>query len=210
MQQYSNNSTNNFLKGEINDAILYSKQNSVSDYLSENFDDLHKLREHADQQSVEKAIHKYSANLQQIMKTLNESGFNSSIINVPNILNKMSEMMSTAWLIPTHGHQLGNSLCNTLRDCGGLDLLISNCDSKDDKIQFSSAKLLEQCLTTENRAYIVEHGLEKVVNVACICTKNATSPDHSRISTGECFGGISSWRNTNRLEVIFVCCPAFL
>ena len=30
-------------------------------------------------------------------------------------------------------------------------------------------------------AHVVENGLEKVVNVACVCTKNANSVDHARV-----------------------------
>lgn len=64
---------------------------------------------------------------------------------------------------------------------------MSNCDVDDRELQFSSARLLEQCLTTENRTHVVENGLEKVVTVACVCTKNANSVDHSRVGTGKFF-----------------------
>lgn len=62
-------------------------------------------------------------------------------------------------------------------------MLMTNCVEQDDKLQFSSARLLEQCLTTENRAHVVNHGLEKVVNGACVCTKNLKT-NHSRVGTG--------------------------
>lgn len=62
---------------------------------------------------------------------------------------------------------------------------MNNCDAGDRDLQFSSARLLEQCLTTENRAHVVENGLEKVVTVACVCTKNTNSADHSRVGTGK-------------------------
>lgn len=61
---------------------------------------------------------------------------------------------------------------------------MNNCDTDDRDLQMASARLLEQCLTTENRAHVVENGLEKVVTVACVCTKNANSVDHSRVGTG--------------------------
>ena len=87
-------------------------------------------------------------------------------------------------IIPaTHGHELGAGLCNALRTNGGLDILMKNCMDGDKDLQYSSAKLLEQCLTTENRSHVVENGLEKVVNVACVCTKNSQT-DHSRVGTG--------------------------
>lgn len=93
-------------------------------------------------------------------------------------------MIRKAWEVPKHGHELGYTLCNALRNSGGLDILMSNCiDEKDRDLQLSSAQLLEQCLTTENRAYVVENGLDKVVKVACVCTKNVNN-EHSRIGTG--------------------------
>lgn len=182
MQQFSNNATNNFIRDEINNALQVSRQDSFTDYMNENFDDLNKLLTNANANDVETAIKKYTTSIEHVVKSLKESTFARK--SMPSVLNKMSQMMTKAWLIPTHGHQLGNSLCNALREYGGLSLLISNCDSNDDDIKFSSAKLLEQCLTTENRAFVVENGLEKVVQVACIGSKNASTPDHSRVRTG--------------------------
>ncbi|KYM83763.1 Sterile alpha and TIR motif-containing protein 1 [Atta colombica] len=47
--------------------------------------------------------------------------------------------------------------CNILRTRGGLDLM-SNCVANDHELQFSSARLLEQCLTTERVGIgILEH-----------------------------------------------------
>jgi hypothetical protein len=78
---------------------------------------------------------------------------------------------------------LGASLCNALKQNGGLDILMRNCMEGDQELQYSSARLLEQCLTTENRAHVVENGLDRVVNVACVCTRNSQT-DHSRVGTG--------------------------
>lgn len=77
-------------------------------------------------------------------------------------MDRINQMIKKAWEVPTHGHELGYSLCNALRSYGGLDLLMTNCVSADKDLQFSSARLLEQCLTTENRAHVVENGLDKV------------------------------------------------
>ena len=53
-----------------------------------------------------------------------------------------------------------------MRNNGGLDLLIENCVSDHPDLQYQSARLLQQCLVTENRGYVVEKGLDKVVEVA--------------------------------------------
>lgn len=144
------------------------------------FEDLDQLCSTTSQQDVDKAIQKYSSCLTFFIQSLRTDP-NSN--KAPDILNKMNEIIRKAWSVPTHGHELGLSLCNTLRNCGGLDLLMSNCMVENKQLQYYSAQLLEQCLTTENRAHVVENGLDKVVNVACVCT-NSNSVDHSRVGTG--------------------------
>lgn len=131
---------------------------------------------------MERAINKYSAYLDAFVKSLRQGGDGNT--RAPSILNRINDIMQCAWAVPTHGHELGYSLCNALRHCGGLDILMTNCTKEDHQLQLSTAKLLEQCLTTENRAHVVENGLDKVVKVACVCTKNANSVDHSRVGTG--------------------------
>lgn len=154
---------------------------SQDDLLNMNFDDLDLMREIADPQDVENAINKYSLYIENAIKGLNNGKYVDA--KVPLILNKMFDMICKAWVVPTY--ELGYALCNTFRNCGGLDLLINNCVSKDQKLQFSSARLLEQCLTTENRTYVVENGLEKVVHVVCAYKSQVSSADQSKVSTGK-------------------------
>jgi len=152
--------------------------------MNETFEDLEALHANANQQDVDRALAKYTERLKQVVDALRES--DSKLGNASGVLNKLGEMMSKAWLVPTHGLTLGTRLCDELRQGGGLDMLISNCNSKDDDVKFSSAMLLEQCLTTENRSYVVDNGLEEVVRMAGDFTNSAKTPDHSRISTGKC------------------------
>ncbi|KAG7198926.1 hypothetical protein KM043_015740 [Ampulex compressa] len=148
--------------------------------LSLPLDDLDLLCSKSNPQDVERAIAKYCGFLDNFLEKLKSAEQKKA----PLLLNRVNEIIRKAWAVPTHGHELGYTLCNTLRTRGGLDLLMTNCVASDQDLQFSSARLLEQCLTTENRAHVVEHGLEKVVNVACVCTKNANSVDHARVGTG--------------------------
>ncbi|EZA50513.1 Sterile alpha and TIR motif-containing protein [Ooceraea biroi] len=155
--------------------------------LSLPLDDLDLLCSKSNPQDVDCAINKYCGLLDSFVERLKASAEQSgskSNCKAPQLLNRVNEIIRKAWAVPTHGHELGYTLCNTLRNRGGLDLLMLNCVANDDELQFSSARLLEQCLTTENRAHVVENGLEKVVNVACVCTKNANSVDHARVGTG--------------------------
>lgn len=144
-------------------------------------DDLRNLSSNSDAKEIEKAINKYSNVLTSFVNTLQDS--KAAVPEKAQYLEKINEVMRKAWAVPTHGHELGYSLCNSLRISGGLDMLMNNCVKTDHKIKFSSAKLLEQCLTTENRTHVVDNGLDKVVNVACVCTKD-TNTEHSRVGTG--------------------------
>ncbi|XP_017053144.1 NAD(+) hydrolase sarm1 isoform X3 [Drosophila ficusphila] len=151
-------------------------------------DDLKSLTAGSGQQEIEQTINKYSNMLTSIVSSLQEDERGGSAIANYDVgakksqyLEKINEVIRRAWAVPTHGHELGYSLCNSLRQSGGLDLLMKNCVKPD--LQFSSAQLLEQCLTTENRKHVVDNGLDKVVNVACVCTKNSNM-EHSRVGTG--------------------------
>ncbi|XP_054084489.1 NAD(+) hydrolase sarm1 isoform X4 [Zeugodacus cucurbitae] len=143
-------------------------------------DDLKALTSGSGQREIEQAIAKYSHVLTSFVNTLEDS---KAAQEKSMYLEKINEVMQRAWAVPTHGHELGYSLCNSLRNSGGLDLLMKNCVQGDMKIKFSSAKLLEQCLTTENRTHVVDNGLDRVVNVACMCTKEPNT-EHSRVGTG--------------------------
>ncbi|XP_035907893.1 NAD(+) hydrolase sarm1 isoform X3 [Anopheles stephensi] len=131
-------------------------------------------------EEIDNTIMKYSKHLANYVQNLQQT---EQLKKAPRLLNHMNEIIRRAWAVPTHGHELGASLCDTLRNTGGLDILMRNCVDNDTEVQFSSARLLEQCLTTENRTHVVKNGLDKVVNVACVCTRN-NATDHSRVGTG--------------------------
>ncbi|XP_017842312.2 sterile alpha and TIR motif-containing protein 1 isoform X1 [Drosophila busckii] len=150
-------------------------------------DDLKSLTAGSGQQEIEQAINKYSNVLTSFVSTLQDDDSSSLVASggekKSHYLQKINEVIRRAWAVPTHGHELGYSLCNSLRQSGGLDLLMKNCVQHNMDLQFSSAQLLEQCLTTENRSHVVDNGLDKVVNVACVCTKESNM-EHSRVGTG--------------------------
>lgn len=160
-------------------------RSAEDELLNETFEDLDQLSANSNPKEVEKVIVKYSQCLERFVQGL-ERGGGGGEGRAPQALDRVNELMRRAWSVPRHGHELGYSLCNALRVCGALDMLVRNCSSDDGELQFSSARLLEQCLTTENRAHVVECGLEKVVKVACVCIRNSrgTTVDHSRVGTG--------------------------
>lgn len=150
----------------------------IEDQFSQNFADLEKLNASSNQDDVKMVIHKYSQILDTNVSMLQKA---DQTTKVPPVLDSIYEVIERSWGIPMHGHQLGYSLCDKLRLNGGLDLLVQNCAEDDKNLQFSSARLLEKCLTTENRAYVVDVGLDKVVS---FCKKQNVSTDNSRVGTG--------------------------
>lgn len=164
----------------ISSSQMKSMNGIVDDEILPNFEDLERLCSNSSPIDIDRAITKYSHCLDSYVKTLQRS---DQLKKAPNVLDTINEIVRRAWAVPTFGHELGYSLCNTLRHSGGLDLLMKHCVDGDKETQYSSARLLEQCLTTENRTHVVDNGLEKVVNVACVCTKNPKT-DHSRVGTG--------------------------
>ncbi|XP_013180542.1 PREDICTED: sterile alpha and TIR motif-containing protein 1 isoform X1 [Papilio xuthus] len=171
------------LSSQMSQLLNGSIKPGDEDLTNLTFEDLDKLNANSNQKDVDLAIQKYSSRMNAFINSIKNNQID--IKNASVHFNKLNEMMRRAWAVPTYGHELGYSLCNTLRTSGGLDILMENCvETNNPELQFSSAKLLEQCLTTENRAHVVENGLEKVVNVACICTQYANSVEHSRVRTG--------------------------
>lgn len=161
-----------------------SMKSGEEDLANITFEDLDRLSHESNPKEVEAVITKYSARLESFYKGVKMGTDQLSMKKASSDLDKINDMIRKAWAVPTYGHELGYSLCNVLRNSGGLDILMKNCVVGNEDLQFSSAQLLEQCLTTENRAHVVENGLEKVVGVACGCTKNTNSVDHSRVGTG--------------------------
>ncbi|XP_022106063.1 sterile alpha and TIR motif-containing protein 1-like isoform X2 [Acanthaster planci] len=80
---------------------------------------------------------------------------------------QLYRMVDDAWSTPKYGRDLACSISDNLRTEGGLDILLKNCKSDDKALQVNSARLLEQVMTADNRDYVVKHGLDSVVKLAC-------------------------------------------
>jgi len=157
----------------------------VDHLLNIEFDDLDLMRVIADNSAdVENTVLKYSSFLENTVNNLICDNY--AHLGAPNeVIDKMFDMICNAWAVPNC--KLAYALCNTLRDSGGLDMLINNCVSRDQNLKFSSARLLEQCLTTENREYVLEKGVEKVVHVVCEYKTQINSVEKLNVSTGEIY-----------------------
>ena len=153
----------------------------INKYLT-SFEDLDRLGTTTNVKDVENALVKYcgvmSNTVEQLKKEDNED-------SLAGWITKVNNMMSKAWTVPRFGQDIGETLCDIMRNNGGMDLVMENLQTNHTGLQFNSAKLLHQCLVTENRGYVVEKGLDKAVAVA----KKYTRPDvrdvnQTRVGTG--------------------------
>ncbi|XP_029846596.1 NAD(+) hydrolase sarm1 isoform X5 [Ixodes scapularis] len=142
-------------------------------------EDFEMLRSPTSQSDVEKAISRFASRMSVCVEQLKTADDAEAI----ELLTAMVGIIRKAWAVPTYGHDLGFTMCSILRLNGGLDVLLNNCSTGSEELQFASARLLEQCLSTENRSYVVEHGLEAVVQVACACSNNIQA-SFARVGTG--------------------------
>ena len=150
------------------------------------FNDLEGLTSDTNIHELETAATKYASYMNNCMENViacRENGQDTESILF--WITKVNEMMNRAWKVPFWGHELGNTLCDVMAQCGGLDILIDNCVIDYRPLMFQSAKLLQQCLVTANRGYVVEKGLDKVIEVAKNYTENITrNLEEVRVGTG--------------------------
>ncbi len=145
------------------------------------FDDLEKLTPTTSVKNVENALVKYCGIM---MGSVDAMKKDMDADSLADWMSKVNGMMTKAWEVPSFGYEIGNSLCDIMRNNGGLDLLLDKCASDNPKLQYQSAKLLQQCLVTENRGYVVEKGLDKVVLVAKDYTQDIKNVERSRVGVG--------------------------
>lgn len=135
-----------------------------------------------DDENVSTYVNKISTIYSDLLENLqNVSNKEESI----DILIKLNQISAKASCNPQVARELNEALSNTLRDSGGLDVLIENCGQDvNPEVQFQSVKLIQQNLSPTNRSYIVENsGLSDVVELACSFANN-NLVSHERVGTG--------------------------
>lgn len=96
-------------------------------------------------------------------------------------LNAILHVIEHAWKMEVFGRDLSYGLCDVIREEGILDMVIENCSSSNKDLLKASAGLLEQILSTENRKYVLENGLETVINMTVGLKDNH---EFAKITTG--------------------------
>lgn len=170
--------TNTELTKAINTKISFEELEKALNKL----DDLGKITQQSDVKTVESILVKYCSIMSSSIEAFKKNSGKPK--KVVKLLLKLSEMMVHAWKVPTFGHELGTALSKMLKYYGGLDYLIDNCVTDKEELQFGSARLLQECLITENRDYVVENGLGKVVTLAKKYTDDISNTSWSQVGTG--------------------------
>ncbi|KAL4148606.1 hypothetical protein QTP88_002792 [Uroleucon formosanum] len=147
--------------------------------LNINFGDLDRMRVTMHPRDMEKTANKYLLYVENSVKGLISGKFTDA--QKPTMIKKLFNLMCLVSTI----RELNNLLRNRFRDCGGTNLLIKNCVSKDPKLQYFSAKLLVECLDPGNLDYVVQHGLIKVMHVVqAYRSQEQSTVEQSIVSTG--------------------------
>ena len=154
----------------------------VSRYLT-NFEDLDRLGNNTTNiKDVEKALVKYcgvvSNTVEQLKNENNEDSLAKWFLQINNMMTKASG-------VPKFGDRMGSTLCEIMRNNGGMDIVMDKLITNNAALQYNSAKLVHKVLETDNRGYVVEKGLDRAVEVA----KKYTRPEvkdvkQTRLGTG--------------------------
>ena len=134
-------------------------------------------------------------------------------------------IMTEAWNVPIYGRDLAYCLCDIIRNEGVLSLTVKNMGSENREVLLSSSSLLEQVMSTRNREYIADHGLEGVVKMTKKAigdnemAKNATGILENLFKVNEAtsskvitHGGLDAllyWCRSSETVVLRKCAKAF-
>ena len=144
---------------EINTKM---SKDEINKYL-QSFDDLEKLGTTTNVKDVENALVKYCG---VMANTVDQMKAEKDDDNIAMWLSKVGNMMSKARGVPRFGQDIGETLCDIMRNNGGMDLVVENLSASHAGLQYNSAKVLSECLNADNKNYVVERGLNKAVAVA--------------------------------------------
>lgn len=104
----------------------------------------------------------------QVLKLGSSGG--ASVSELCHVLRNILQMIEAAWAMPAIGRDVAYGLCDVLRNDGGVDVLLRNCDVDADMprdLRLGSAQVLAESMTVGNRDYVAcGGGLEVIVQLA--------------------------------------------
>ena len=80
-------------------------------------------------------------------------------------LHDILAIMTEAWDVPVYGRDLAYCLCDIIRNESVLSLIVKNTGTDNRELLLASTSLLEQVMSTKNREFIADYGLEAVVKM---------------------------------------------
>ena len=148
----------------------------------DHLEDLERINPNSNMKEVEETLVKYCNVVSSAMETMRNNV--NQLEMICKWLSKLNQLVARAWQVPSFGNDLRKVLSKTLQNNGGLDMLIGNFDHHHKDVKYNSAKLFQQCLVTENRGYVVEKSLDKVVDLAKEYTQDPKNVPHSQVGSG--------------------------
>uniref|UniRef100_A0A8R1ISM6 Uncharacterized protein n=1 Tax=Caenorhabditis japonica TaxID=281687 RepID=A0A8R1ISM6_CAEJA len=125
-------------------------------------------------------LSKYQLFLDKAFELINQN-LDEKIIEGCSICIKL---LKKAWITPKVSYDLANALCDYLRDREYFDKLIkmfiSQTTTTCDQVKLSCGKVLEECMSSANRDFVVNKSyMKKIISMAMKLTK---TPDQQRLS----------------------------
>lgn len=109
--------------------------------------------------NLQASLEQFSKILKKKIKCLSSvEGENEQI----EALNDINVLIEQAWAMPAIGRDLAYGLSAIVHQEKALDYVLQNCVSKSKQLVLASARVLEQVLTTQNREYVADNGLEPI------------------------------------------------
>lgn len=198
VREFHQTNSQTTINGKVVQSANFHSPNIPKENTSMNTDDLNNLNVWSCSIEIDNVIKKYSKYLYELVHQLGPGFIAES--RASQILQSIYEIMYKSWLVPEHGYRIGKNLCETVKDSGGLDLILK----MSSEFLESSSQILEQCLTNENVSYLAKTGLVRIVRVATSCVQNGEVEIGTGIlkhilkhSEGSCleiirFGGLDS------------------
>ena len=109
--------------------------------------------------NLQASLEQYSKNLKKKITCLTVVEDENEQIEA---LNEINMLIEQAWAMPAIGRDLAYGLSAIVHQEKALDRVLENCVSKSRKLVLASARVLEQVLTTQNREYVADNGLEPI------------------------------------------------
>lgn len=165
-------------------TLNYRDQRSISVGSTSSMDSMEGRVFRADVDGSQEAVN-YQSSFDTVSTLLKEKLSKLSLSHAEpeqvELLNEINILIEQAWAMPAIGRDLAYGLSAIIHQEKALDVILKNCSSTSKSLLVASVRVLEQVLTTGNREYVANTGLDPLVSM---CLKYKDDRDLAQMTTG--------------------------